>query len=84
MPAMTPRRKQARIHARKQKRKQRNENRRHYVLSGIYTLAASIGLWVAWTKGFIPAAGNPFILVIFGGLGLGIGFLIASRFVKPE
>ncbi len=81
---MTQRRKEARIHARKEKKKRRNENRRHYILSGVYALAASIGLWIAWTKGFIPAAGDPFILVIFGGLGLGLGFLIASYFVKPE
>jgi hypothetical protein len=79
---MTPRRRDARIHARKQEKKRRNENRRHYVLSGGYALAATLGLWIAWSKGLIPAAGDPFIVVLFGGLGVGIGFLVAAYFVK--
>lgn len=77
---LSPRRRKARIHARKQQKKRRNEASRHFVLSGLYSLTATIGIYIIWRMGYIPVTGDAFLIVVFGGIGFGIGLLIASRF----
>ncbi len=54
---------------------------RPYLYSGLYIILASIGLWFG--RGFIPIAEVSLFLIIFGGIGMGIGLVIGS-WLYPE
>ena len=53
---------------------------RPYLISGIWSLAASVALYILWLYGFILwVAEVPFLAAISIGVGIGIGTLIVSR-----
>ena len=58
---------------------------RPYLVAGVWSLAASVALYVLWLYGFIPwVAEVPFLATISIGVGVGIGVLIVSRLYPGE
>ncbi len=58
---------------------------RPYLSGGIWSLVASIVLYITWFMGLIPwIAQVPFLAAISIGIGFGIGSLIVSRLYYVE